>query len=205
MRPISREDVVAALVVLALGAPLAYMLASAFADGETRRREAPLRSLLGDSASEALVRGRPSDVHYLGNDRLVPDFELRDQDGQTFRMSEARGRVVVLNFWTVTCAPCIEEMPSLVELSRIVAERDDIELVTISTDRTWEEVRTVIPEGTPLRVLLDPDRSVVRGRFGTRMFPETWVVDRRGVIRLRVDGARPWSSAIAVDALESFL
>jgi hypothetical protein len=37
------------------------------------------------------------------------------------------------------------------------------------------------------------------------MFPETWVVDRRGVIRLRVDGARPWSSAIAVDALESFL
>ncbi|MFN7702389.1 MAG: TlpA family protein disulfide reductase [Deltaproteobacteria bacterium] len=205
MRPISREDVVAALVVLALGAPLAYMLASAFADGETRRREAPLRSLLGDSAYEALVRGRPSDVHYLGNDRLVPDFELRDQDGQTFRMSEARGRVVVLNFWTVTCAPCIEEMPSLVDLSRIVAERDDIELVTISTDRTWEEVRTVIPEGTPLRVLLDPDRSVVRGRFGTRMFPETWVVDRRGVIRLRVDGPRPWSSAIAVDALESFL
>jgi peroxiredoxin len=205
MRPISREDVVAALVVLALGAPLAYMLASAFADGETRRREAPLRSLLGDDAYEALVRGRPTDVHYLGNDRLVPDFELQDQDGNTFRMADARGRVVVLNFWTVTCGPCIEEMPSLVELSRIVADRDDVELVTISTDRTWDDVRTVIPEGTPLRVLLDPDRSVVRGRFGTRMYPETWIVDRRGVIRLRIDGARPWSSAIAVDAIESFL
>jgi peroxiredoxin len=205
MRPISREDVVAALVVLALGAPLAYMLASAFADGETRRREAPLRSLLGDDAYEALVRGRPTEVHYLGNDRLVPDFELQDQDGNTFRMADARGRVVVLNFWTVTCGPCIEEMPSLVELSRIVADRDDVELVTISTDRTWDDVRTVIPEGTPLRVLLDPDRSVVRGRFGTRMYPETWIVDRRGVIRLRIDGARPWSSAIAVDAIESFL
>jgi peroxiredoxin len=144
-------------------------------------------------------------VHYLGNDRLVPDFELQDQDGNTFRMADARGRVVVLNFWTVTCGPCIEEMPSLVELSRIVADRDDVELVTISTDRTWDDVRTVIPEGTPLRVLLDPDRSVVRGRFGTRMYPETWIVDRRGVIRLRIDGARPWSSAIAVDAIESFL
>jgi peroxiredoxin len=181
------------------------MLASAFADGETRRREAPLRSLLGDDAYEALVRGRPTEVHYLGNDRLVPDFELQDQDGETFRMADARGRVVVLNFWTVTCGPCIEEMPSLVELSRIVAERDDIELVTISTDRTWDDVRTVIPAGTPLRVLLDPDRSVVRGQFGTRMYPETWIVDRRGVIRLRIDGARPWSSAIAVDAIESFL
>jgi peroxiredoxin len=205
MRPISREDVIAALVVLALGAPLAFMLASAFADGETRRREAPLRSLLGDDAYEALVRGRPTDVHYLGSDRLVPDFELQDQDGHTFRMADARGRVVVLNFWTVTCGPCIEEMPSLVELSRIVADRDDVELVTISTDRTWDDVRTVIPEGTPLRVLLDPDRSVVRGQFGTRMYPETWIVDRSGVIRLRVDGARPWSSAIAVDAIESFL
>lgn len=205
MRPISREDIVAALVVLALGAPLAFMLASAFADGETRRREAPLRSLLGDDAYEALVRGRPTEVHYLGNDRVVPDFELQDQNGETFRMADARGRVVVLNFWTVTCGPCIEEMPSLVELSRIVAERDDIELVTISTDRSWDDVRTVIPDGTPLRVLLDRDRSVVRGQFGTRMYPETWIVDRRGVIRLRVDGARPWSSAIAVDAIESFL
>ncbi len=205
MRPLSRQDLGAALIVLLVGGPLAYMLASAFADGETRRRETPLRAMLGDDAYDALTRGRPSEVHYLGNDRLVPDFELRDQDGQTFRMSDMRGRVVVLNFWTVTCGPCIEEMPSLVDLSRIVAERDDVELVTISTDRTWDDVRTVIPEGTPLRVLLDPDRAVVRGRFGSRLYPETWIVDRRGVIRMRIDGARAWSSAIAVDAIESFL
>ncbi|GAB4196078.1 MAG: hypothetical protein OHK0013_02880 [Sandaracinaceae bacterium] len=200
-----REDLLAALVVLALGGPLAFMLASAAADGETRRRETPLRALLGDDAYERLRRGDPSDVHYLGNDRLVPDFELRDQDGNIFRMADMRGRVVVLNFWTVTCGPCIEEMPSLVELARILEHRDDIELVTISTDRSWDEVRTVMPPGAPLRVLLDADRSVVRGRFGTRMYPETWIVDRRGVIRMRVDGARPWSSAIAVDAIESFL
>jgi peroxiredoxin len=200
-----REDLLAALVVLALGGPLAFMLASAATDGERRRRETPLRALLGDDAFESLSRGEPTNVHYLGDDRLVPDFELQDQDGNTFRMSDMRGRVVVLNFWTVTCGPCIEEMPSLVELARILEHRDDIELVTISTDRTWDDVRTVVPPGAPLRVLLDPDRSVVRGRFGTRMYPETWVVDRRGVIRLRIDGARPWSSAIAVDAIESFL
>jgi peroxiredoxin len=200
-----REDLGAALIVLALGGPLAFMLASAFADGETRRKETPLRALLGDDAFEALSRGEPSDVHYLGDDRLVPDFELQDQEGRTFRMSDMRGRVVVLNFWTVTCGPCIEEMPSLVELARILDERDDVEIVTISTDRSWDEVRTVMPPGAPLRVLLDPDRAVVRGRFGTRMYPETWIVDRHGVIRLRIDGARPWSSAIAVDAIESFL
>ena len=62
-----------------------------------------------------------------------------------------------------------------------------------------------IPSGTPLRVLMDRDRSVVRGQYGTVLFPETWVVDAEGVIRMRVDGAREWSSAVALDAIESFL
>ncbi len=205
MSRFSREDLIAALIVVVLGVPFVYAMTSALADGETRRRETPLRALLGDDAFEALSEGRSSELHYLGDDRTAPDFELRDQDGHVFRMSEQRGRVVILNFWTATCGPCIEEMPSLVELSRILAERRDVELVTISTDRSWEEVRTVIPEGTPIRVLLDPDRAVVRGRFGTRLYPETWIVDARGVIRLRVDGARPWSSPVVLDAIESFL
>lgn len=200
-----REDLLAALVVLLVGGPFAFMFASAFTDGETRRREAPLRALLGDEAFEALTHGRPIDMHYLGDDRLVPDFELRDEDGHTVRMRDLRGRVVVLNFWTVTCGPCVEEMPSFVDLARILEHRDDVTLLTVSTDRDWSQVHTVVPEGTPLRVLLDPDRHVVRDLFGTRMYPETWVIDREGVIRLRVDGARDWSSAVTVDAIESFL
>lgn len=205
MNRLGREDWIAGLIVVALGAPFVYAMAGALAEGESRRRETPLRALLGDDAFEAWTERGGGELHYLGNDRTVPDFELQDQDGRTFRMSEQRGRVVVMNFWTVTCGPCIEEMPSLVDLSRILSERDDIELVTISTDRTWEDVRTVIPEGAPIRVLLDPDRAVVRGRFGTRLYPETWVVDAHGVIRLRVDGARPWSSPVILDAIESFL
>ncbi len=110
----------------------------------------------------------------------------------------------MLNFWTTTCAPCMEEMPSLEELARLVQGREDVELVTISTDRTWEEVATAVRPGSPMRVLLDADRRVTRDLFGTRLFPETWVVDPRGVIRLRVDGARDWSSAVVLDAVESF-
>ncbi|MCZ7681473.1 MAG: TlpA family protein disulfide reductase [Sandaracinaceae bacterium] len=105
-------------------------------------------------------------------------------------MSDHRGKVVVMNFWTVTCQPCVEEMPTLVQLSRILEERDDIELVTVSTDRDWDTVRTVVPEDAPMTVLLDPEREVVNGKFGTRLFPETWIIDPDGVIRLRVDGSR---------------
>lgn len=200
-----RAEILAGIAVLLLGAPLAFMFASALADGEARRHEAPLRAILGNAAYDALRRGDPSDQHYLGDDRLAPDFTLQDREGTPWRLSDHRGKVVVLNFWTVTCQPCVEEMPTLEELAQIVGEREDVELVTISTDRSWDQVATVVPPTSRLRVLLDPDKAVVRDRFGTRLYPETWIIDREGVIRLRVDGPREWSSAIAVDAIESFL
>jgi peroxiredoxin len=198
-----RADFLAAFVVFSIGAPLAFVFASASAEGELRRREAPLRALLG-SAYDALRRGEPTDQHYMGRDRLAPDFTLQDRHGRPWRLSDRRGRVVVMNFWTVTCQPCLEEMPTLIELAQILEGREDIELVAIAADRSWEQVNSVVPPGSPLRVLLDPDRSVVRDRYGTRLFPETWIIDPQGVIRLRVDGPRDWASPVALDAIESF-
>lgn len=211
----------AGVMVAALGGLLVYFLAVAFTDGEVRRREMPVRALLGNSAYDAWIEGQEPAEHYLhrppspawvgarpgasGPDLRAPDFELPMRDGSTWRLRDHRGKVIVLNFWTVTCQPCVEEMPSLVELSRALRGRDDVELVTISTDRSWNVVRTVVPDDAPLTVLLDPDRSVVRDRFGTRLYPETWVIDPEGVIRLRVDGRRDWSSPIVLDAIESYL
>lgn len=202
---LERADVLAAGLVLLIGAPLVFTFANAFVDGETRRHEAPLRALFGSSVYDELIAGDPIAQHYLGADRLAPDFTLNDEDGHPWRLRDHRGHVVVLNFWTVTCGPCVEEMPSLVDLGRIAADRGDIELVTISVDHSWSEVRTVVPPDAGMRVLLDSDRAVTRDMFGTRLFPETWIVDARGVIRARVDGGRDWASGIAVDAIRSFL
>jgi peroxiredoxin len=201
---IQRAEVLAGIAVFVIGAPLVYMFASAIADGEVRRREAPLRALLGNDVFQSLRSGDDTPQHYMGDDRLAPDFTLQDRHGRPWRLSEHRGKVIVLNFWSVTCPPCVEEMPTFERLARLVAERDDIELVTISTDRTWDAVSTVVSPRSPIPVLLDPDRAVTRDLFGTRLYPETWVIDPRGVIRLRIDGARDWAAAVTVDALESF-
>lgn len=202
---LERADVIAAALVLCIGGPLVFTFASAFSDGETRRHEAPLRALFGTTVYDELIHGDPVPQHYLGNDRLAPDFTLNDQDGQPWRLRDHRGHVVVMNFWTVTCGPCVEEMPSLVDFGRIAEERGDMELVTVSVDHSWAEVRTVVPPDAPLTVLLDSDRAVTRDLFGTRLFPETWIIDPRGVIRARVDGGRDWASGIAQDAIRSFL
>lgn len=201
----TRSEVVPAAVALIIGVPLVFSFAMAIRDGETRRREAPIRALIGDATFEDLMRGERTEQHYLGNALRAPDFTLRDAKGQAWRLSDRRGKVVVMNFWTMTCQPCLEEMPSLIELAKRTHGRKDVEVVTVTTDEDARSVAMVIPPGTPLTVLFDPEKKVVREKFGTRLFPETWVVDGRGVIRLRVDGPREWSGALAWDVIQAFL
>jgi thiol-disulfide isomerase/thioredoxin len=183
----------AAVIAFVIGSPFAFMMVRGFAEGEARRRETPLRALLGDEVYEGFRDGEKPKHHYLGEDRLAPDFTLRDQ----------HGKPVVLNFWTMTCKPCIEEMPSLEQLALVARERGDLEVVAISTDSGWEEVRSLFKPDSKLKVLFDPDKAVVRGKFGTRLYPETWVIDPDGVIRVRIDGGRDWSAPIALEMIES--
>ncbi|MFK7986144.1 MAG: peroxiredoxin family protein [Sandaracinaceae bacterium] len=200
-----QADMIALGLTCAVGLPLVYMVAGAYAEGEVRRQETPVRALLGAEAYNALSNGEASAQNYMGDDRLAPDFSLEAADGTTWRLQDQRGKVVVMNFWTTTCQPCVEEMPSLVSLARMIEGRDDIELVTVSVDRDWDTARTVVPQSSPLNVLLDSDREVVANQFGTRLFPETWIIDPDGVIRLRIDGRRNWNDAIVLDVIESYL
>ena len=195
----------AAWVATFLGGMLVFLCAASALDAERNRREAPLRAMLGNAVFEALSKGERMPQHYLGEDRRAPDFTLRDRNGRPWRLRDHLGKVVVLNFWTVTCAPCLEEMPSLLELGEKVRGRDDIVLVSVTTDRDPAVIAPHVPEGAPLPVLFDPNGTVVREKFGTRLFPETWIVDPRGVVRFRVDGARDWSTGIAWSLIESFL
>ena len=196
---------VAAVIALSLGAPLVFFYARAIAEGEQRRHETPLRALLGAEAFDQLSAGVKSPEHYYGNSLLAPDFTLQDQHGKPWRLRDQRGKVVVMNFWTMTCQPCVEELPSLLDLVEIVGKRDDIEVVAVSTDNNWNEVAALFPPRNRLRVLFDPERKIVTGKYGTRLFPETWVIDARGVIRLRVDGRRDWANALTIDAIKTFL
>jgi peroxiredoxin len=189
----------AALIQLAfivLAGVAVYAFISMAREAETRRACVPVCAMHPD---------------YAGTNRLAPDFELTDADGNKVRLSQFRGKTVVLNFWTTTCQPCLEEMPSLADLAKVVksAKRDDIAVLTVSTDATKEialsTLQTLLHEPKlPFPVLLDPELSVVHDKYGTQLFPETWIIDPRGVIRARFDGAKDWSNAMVLDLIESF-
>lgn len=197
----AQADKIAAVIAFVLGAPFAFMMVRGFAEGEVRRREVPLRAMLGDDVFETFRDGEMAKSHYYGNDKLAPDFTLNDQQGEPWRLSDHRGKTVVMNFWTMTCKPCLEEMPSLEQLALVAKERKDIEVVTVSTDKGWSEVEGLFKPGSQLKVLFDPDKAVVRGKFGTRLYPETWIIDPDGVIRVRIDGGRDWSSPLALEMI----
>jgi peroxiredoxin len=145
---------------------------------------------------------------YAGAERKAPSFTLKDMAGKDVSLDAYRGKVVVLNFWTKTCGPCLEEMPSIGDLARILQPRKDTAVIAVSTDEGPDDVRDTLksvlgPGDPPFTVLFDPDgASVVNAKFGTHLFPETWIIDKRGVVRARFDGGREWSNASVVELID---
>ena len=157
------------------------------------------------SACTALCALSPA---YAGRNRYAPDFELPDMNGHPVRLSSYRGKTVILNFWTKTCRPCLEEMPAIAELHKMTKKRRDIVVLTVSTDAGPDDVRDTLKValgGDPAEfpVLFDPESDVVNGKYGTRLYPETWVIDPKGIIRARFDGPRDWADALALDFAET--
>jgi peroxiredoxin len=168
-----------------------YSFVSVSKEGELRRRCTPMCSL------------KPS---YAGYERRAPSFTLKDTKGHDVSLESYRGKVVVLNFWTKTCGPCMEEMPEIADLARILRPMPDVAVLTVSTDESGEDadstLKTVLRGEPPFPVLMDPELKVVREKFGTDLYPETWIIDKTGVIRARFDGAREWSSATVVELID---
>ncbi len=155
---------------------------------------------------------------YGGRDRIAPDFTLPDMSGKQVSLSSFRGKVVILNFWASWCDPCREEMPSLARLAMHLQKRSDVVLLTISVDEEKSAISETLaalfaaddelkdklePGEIPFAVLHDPEMTTTKDRYGTTKYPETWIIDKDGYIRARYDGARDWSSALAIDAIES--
>jgi len=169
-----------------------YGFVSVAKDGEARRSCAPVCAMKPD---------------YAGRNRSAPDFELPNLHGRNVRLSDYRGKTVILNFWSKSCPPCLDEMPSLATLGHSLAHRKDIALVTITIDESAEDAQdtlhSILEAEPPFEVLIDPDSKVVGEKFGTKLYPETWFIDPHGIIRGRVDGPRDWSSATALQFAES--
>ncbi len=131
--------------------------------------------------------------------KAAPDFTIRDSD-RSVTLSQFKGQVVVLNFWATWCPPCIEEMPSLVRMQARMKARG-VTVLAVSVDVDESNYRRFLKDhNVDLLTVRDPDQKTA-GLYGTFKFPETYIIDRNGVMRRKMIGAVDWTEPEIVDFL----
>jgi len=129
----------------------------------------------------------------------APEFTVQDSE-HTVALSQLRGQIVVLNFWATWCEPCVEEVPSLVEMQRRMKSKG-VTVVAVSVDVNENNYRQFVKEHTVnLMTVRDPDQRT-SNLYGTFKFPETYIIDRNGVMRRKFIGAVDWTEPEITDFL----
>ena len=132
----------------------------------------------------------------------APDFTLRNLNGNLEGLSEFKDKVVVLNFWATWCAPCLEEMPAFEKLYRRYRSQG-LTVIAVSLDKgdTSKVEKFVDEHSLTFPVLLDLD-GIAERIYPSFTIPFTYVIDKKGRIAARVDGAKNWSSNETFAALD---
>src|SRR5271169_241537 len=129
----------------------------------------------------------------------APDFTVRDSD-RTVTLSQLKGQVVVLNFWATWCPPCIEEMPSLVQMQQRMKAKG-VTVLAVSVDVDENSYRRFLKDhNVNLLSVRDADQKS-NGLYGTFKFPETYVIDRNGIMRRKFIGAVDWTEPDIIEYL----
>jgi cytochrome c biogenesis protein CcmG/thiol:disulfide interchange protein DsbE len=129
----------------------------------------------------------------------APEFTVQDADRKV-SLSELRGQVVVLNFWATWCAPCVEEMPSLVQLQQRFKNKG-LTVVGISIDVDGNAYHKFLKDyKVDFLTVRDPDQRT-SNLYGSFKWPETYIIDRNGIVRRKFIGAVEWSQPEIVDFL----
>jgi peroxiredoxin len=168
--------------------------------GGTPATPAPMQG--GETAPQrpqgsALLRPYPGE-------RQAPPLRLPTLEGTTIDLASLRGRVVLVNFWTTWCPPCVEEIPSLQRLYAATRERG-LEILAVDVGESPEQMRAFLADKPiDFPVLMDTDASAFRA-WGVHAFPTTLVLDRAHRIRYAVFGAFEWDSEEVLRTLEALL
>jgi len=135
----------------------------------------------------------------------APEFRLQALDGSAVSLADFRGKVVMVHFWATWCPPCVEEMPMIEQLYRSLGSTD-FKILTVSVDEggAGAVAEFMQKNGLSLPALLDPGRSVA-GLYGTFKFPETYILDRRGVVKYKAIGPRNWTAPANMNAIRELI
>ncbi len=140
------------------------------------------------------VTPKPFETEYPAEAFLAPGFELPSLSGGKVSLRDYRGKVVFINFWATWCGTCEVEMPAMERLYQRFKD-DGFEMLTISIDKDQSLIEPFMKKyGLTFPVLLDPESTVAKKDYKTTGVPETFIVNREGIIVHKAIGPREWDN-----------
>jgi peroxiredoxin len=135
--------------------------------------------------------------------KTAPAFGF-DLNGKKMQLSDLQGKVVVLNFWASWCPPCVEETPALNRLQARIAPQGGT-VLAVSVDESEAEYRKFLrDQGVKFPTYRDTTQKI-NLEYGTTIFPETYIIDRKGKIARKVIGPQEWDRGENYAFLETLL
>ena len=129
----------------------------------------------------------------------APDFSVQDSD-HSVSLSQFHGQVVVLNFWATWCPPCIDETPSMVKMQAYLKSKGVV-FFAVSIDDDDKAYHAFLKKYNVNMVTVRDQARKAPTLYGTFGWPETYIVDRSGVIRRKFIGPVDWTSPEIVEYL----
>jgi peroxiredoxin len=166
---------------------------------------AVLISLIALFIAGYLVTGRKTENKIITSGDHAPEFRLQKIEGGSVSLSDLGGKVVMVHFWATWCPPCVEELPTLDMLHNSSLGKE-FEMLAVSVDEGGAGAVAPFIQKNRLNlpVLFDPGGDVSRF-YGTYKFPETYIVDRQGVVRYKAIGPRDWTDPANIQVLRNII
>jgi DsbE subfamily thiol:disulfide oxidoreductase len=135
----------------------------------------------------------------------APELMISDQSGKTYSLADLKDSVVFVNFWATWCQPCREEMPSLQALYTQFKDRKGFRMATILYRDDYQRAMAYMKENNyEFPVLLDSNERTAKS-YGVTGVPETYILDRKGILKEKMIGPFDWSSPQAVSRISELL
>jgi len=150
----------------------------------------------------ACGQGQRAQVAAVG--KPAPDFTLVDLQGKKWTLAELKGQVVFLNFWATWCPPCVEEMPSMQKLYTMLPKDTFKMLAVLNNDdpsiakKFSEKFGITIP-------ILDDQKNLIGPTYGLTGVPETFIIDKQGIVREKFIGPARWDSPGAIQLVQEYI
>jgi len=129
----------------------------------------------------------------------APQFTVQDSD-RKISINDLKGKLVVLNFWATWCPPCVEEMPSLIQMQQRMRDKGVV-VLAISVDDDENSYRRFLRDNRINLLTVRDAAHKSNNLYGTFKFPETYIIDRNGMVRRKFIGPVDWNQPDILDYL----